>query len=208
MNANSKLETPNSQLGIRNPQLIYLHGFNSSPASHKAQLLQQRLAAYGDGGFYAPQLSPEPKAAVAMIKNHVQAQAQRDITLVGSSLGGYYATYLAQTFGLRAVLLNPAVRPYNLLRDELGQQRNFHTGELYEFTESHLQALADLEVETLSHPERFLLVVETGDEVLDYRHAVEKYRGAEQIVIPGGDHGLQSFAQHLDKIVMFAGWAA
>lgn len=208
MNANAKLGTPDSQLDIRNPQLIYLHGFNSSPASHKAQLLQQRSATYGERAFYAPQLSPEPKAAVATIKNHLQAHAQQEITLVGSSLGGYYATYLAQTFGLRAVLLNPAVRPYDLLREELGQQRNFHTGECYEFTESHLQALADLEVETLSHPERFLLIVETGDEVLDYRHAVEKYPGAEQIVIPGGDHGLQSFAQHLDKIVMFAGWAA
>jgi len=126
---------------------------------------------------------------------------------MGSSLGGYYASYLAEKHGVRAVLVNPAVRPYELLRPALGVQRNLHTGAEYEFSERHLTELAALEVPAIQRPERYLLMVETGDEVLDYREAVRKYAGARHIVIAGGDHGLRSFPEHLGLIVEFAGLA-
>jgi len=123
--------------------------------------------------------------------------------LVGSSLGGFYATYLAEKHGLRAVLLNPAIDPHIGLRAYLGVQKNLHTGEPYELTEVHLREWEALYVPRIT-PERYLLIVETGDEVLDYRRAVERYAGAQQVVIPGGDHSLQSFPQHLARILEFS----
>jgi predicted esterase YcpF (UPF0227 family) len=185
--------------------LIYIHGFNSSPASSKAQLIRQRLEALGRGAeFAAPALPPSPaQAAVlldALVARHPGA------ALVGSSLGGYYATYLAEKHGLKTVLLNPAVRPYELLRGEVGVQRNFHTGEEYEFTSGHLAELAALEVERIT-PGRYLLIAAKGDEVLDYRRAVERYRRCRQLVIEGSDHGLSDFANYLKVVIDFCGLA-
>jgi predicted esterase YcpF (UPF0227 family) len=126
--------------------------------------------------------------------------------LVGSSLGGFYATYLAEKHGARAVLINPAIEPHIGLRTYLGPQKNLYTGEPYELTERHLEAWARLVVPAI-RPQRYLLIVETGDEVLDYRQAVERYAGARQIVVPGGDHSLRSFPDHLPTILQFAGLA-
>ena len=123
--------------------------------------------------------------------------------LVGSSLGGFYATYLAEKHGLKAVLLNPAIDPHIGLRAYLGPQKNLHTGEPYELTEAHLRGWEELDVKRVT-PSRYLLVVETGDEVLDYRRALERYALAEQIVVPSGDHSLQSFPQHLARILEFS----
>jgi len=182
--------------------LLYIHGFNSSPASAKARLLKERLEALGRGAeFLAPALPHRPAEAGALldalVARHPGAAA------VGSSLGGYYSTCLAEKHGLRAVLVNPAVRPYELLRPALGVQRNFHTGTQYEFTRQHLDELAALEVPAITRPERYLLMVETGDEVLDYRQAVARYRGCRQLVIEGGDHGFSDFGDYLDTVLEF-----
>jgi hypothetical protein len=128
------------------------------------------------------------------------------VCFVGSSLGGFYATYLAEKHAARAVLINPAIDPHVGLRAYLGPQRNLHTGEPYELAEAHLREWEKLYVPRIS-PQRYLLIVETGDEILDYRQAVQRYAGAEQVVIPGGDHSLQSFPQHLPRILRFAGMA-
>lgn len=183
--------------------LIYIHGFNSSPASSKAQLLKARLDALGRGAeFAAPALPHSPAQAAAML----DALAARNpgAALVGSSLGGYYATYLAEKHRLKAALLNPAVRPYELLKDNLGPQQNFHTGERYEFTAQHVDELRALDVGA-NTPGRYLLIVATGDEVLDYRAAVARYRGCRQIVVEGGDHGLSNFADRVDTVLDFCG---
>ena len=183
--------------------LIYIHGFNSSPASSKAAAIQRELERRGRGGdFLAPALPHSPAAAAAMLAQLVRVH--RDACLVGSSLGGFYATWLAETHGARAVLLNPAVRPCELLAGEIGRQKNFHTGEEYDFTAQHIDELRQLEVESITTA-RYLLLVTTGDEVLDYRHAVEKYRGAGQIVIEGGDHGFSDFAHYLGAVLTFCG---
>jgi predicted esterase YcpF (UPF0227 family) len=181
--------------------LVYLHGFNSSPRSHKAQLLANYLAEHGLAARYAcPALSPRPETAMQQIEELLVPGA----CLIGSSLGGYYATYLAEKHGVRAVLVNPAITPHAGLRAYLGPQRNLHTGEPYELTEAHLEAWERLYMPHIT-PQRYLLLVETGDEVLDYREALARYAGAEQIVVPGGDHSLQSFPQHLGRILAFAG---
>ena len=181
--------------------LIYIHGFNSSPASTKARLLRKRLAAAGRGHeFVAPSLPHSPADAASLLET--LATARPHAVLVGSSLGGYYATWLAEKFALRAVLVNPAVRPYDLLAACVGRQRNFHTGEEYDFTVEHVAELRALEVASVT-PERYLLMVKTGDQVLDYRHAVEKYCGAQQIVIEGGDHGFSDFADYLNTVLKY-----
>jgi predicted esterase YcpF (UPF0227 family) len=181
--------------------LVYIHGFNSSPASFKARLLQAALAQRAPAmTFLAPALPHAPAAAARLLDD--LAATHPDTTLVGSSLGGYYATWLAERHDLRAILLNPAVRPYELLAGHLGVQTNLYTGEQYEFTPAHVGELRALEVAVLT-PQRYLLMVETGDEVLDYRQAVVRYRGARQRVIEGGDHGFGDFADYLDPLFAF-----
>lgn len=183
--------------------LIYLHGFNSSPASFKANLLKRKLESVGRGAeFSAPALPHHPSAAIQVLEAEVAKHP--GAVLVGSSLGGYYATWLAEKHELKAVVVNPAVRPYELLRSLLGVQQNLHTGEQYEFTAEHLQELAALEVARVT-PERYLLMVRTGDELLDYREAVAKYRGCRQLVLEGGDHAFSDFEKYLDVVLEFCG---
>jgi predicted esterase YcpF (UPF0227 family) len=184
--------------------LIYIHGLNSSPASFKANLLKRKLESMGRGAeFLAPALPDRPRATAALLE--AQVAAHPAAALVGSSLGGFYATWLAERHGLKAVLVNPAVRPYEGLRQFLGAQQNLYTGARYTLTQAHLDELAALDVPAITHPERYLLMVETGDEVLDYRHAVERYRGCRQMVIGGGDHAFKDFGEYLETVLEFCG---
>ena len=160
----------------------------------------QRYAAEQGVEFMCPALPPLAHEAMREIE---RLPLNGDVCLIGSSLGGFYATYLAEKHDLRAVLINPAIDPHIGLRAYLGPQKNLHTGEPYELTEAHLKEWAKLYVPSIS-PHRYLLLVETGDEVLDYRKAVARDAGAEQVVVTGGDHSLQSFPQHLPRILEFA----
>jgi predicted esterase YcpF (UPF0227 family) len=180
--------------------IVYLHGFNSSPLSHKAQVMRRYMAERGlEAEFACPALPPLAADALKAIEPLVR----ENTCFVGSSLGGFYATYLAEKHGMKAVLINPAIDPHIGLRAYLGPQTNLHTGEPYELTDAHLREWEKLCVPRIT-PQRYLLIVETGDEVLDYRRAVGRYAGAEQVVITGGDHSLQSFPQHLGRILEFS----
>lgn len=188
--------------------ILYVHGFNSSPASTKARQLGARLAALGLAQrFRCPALPHRPAEAIALLEREIAAAQPQDITLVGSSLGGYYSTWLAERHGVRAVLVNPAITPHEGLASYLGEQRNLYTGEAYQLTPTHLDELRALWVEQPTRLERYLLMVTTGDEVLDYREAVARYRGAEQLVVEGSDHGFADFQDHLDRVLRFAGIA-
>ncbi|MEO7404121.1 MAG: YqiA/YcfP family alpha/beta fold hydrolase [Burkholderiales bacterium] len=192
------------------PCLIYLHGFNSTPQSKKATQLRDAMTARGFGEQFAcPTLSHWPARAIETIEAAIaRAGALSNdvpITLLGSSLGGFYATHLAEKHAVRAVLVNPAVYPERDLAKYLGPQQNLYSGERYELTPEHMTQLKALAVSSV-HPERYWLVAETADEVLDYREAVNLYAGARQTVIEGGDHTLQSFPQHIDAILAFAGF--
>ena len=189
--------------------IVYVHGFNSSPSSTKARQLYARLKALGRAAEYAcPALPDRPAQAIAVL-DHVLAQNRTArITLVGSSLGGYYSTWLAEKHGTQAVLVNPAITPHEGLRGYLGVQKNLYTGEPYELTERHLDELRALWVERPTRLERYYLMVTTGDEVLDYREAVAKYAGARQLVVQGSDHGFADFEQHLDSVLAFADGAS
>jgi hypothetical protein len=185
--------------------IVYLHGFNSSPQSHKAKVLGQYMAERGLANQYAcPALPPLARDAIALVESQLANRPGVRPCFVGSSLGGFYATYLAEEHDARAVLVNPAIDPHIGLRSYLGMQENLHTGEPYELTEAHLLDWKKLYRPHIT-PQRYLLLVETGDEVLDYRRAVARYAGAEQAVVTGGDHSLQSFREHLGRILRFAG---
>ena len=187
--------------------ILYLHGFNSAPASHKARALRAYLEARGLADcFSCPALPHRPADAVALIEAEIARCGGRP-TLIGSSLGGFYATHFAERLELRAVLINPAIAPYVGLESFLGRQQNLYTGATYELTRADLEGWRALAVECVD-PERYLLLLETGDEVLDWRAAARKYEGARSVIRDGGDHTLQSFGEHIPRIVAFAGLAA
>jgi predicted esterase YcpF (UPF0227 family) len=182
--------------------IVYLHGFNSSPQSHKAQVLKRYMAERGlSENFACPTLPPSAREAVRVAEGFGLGE---HVCYVGSSLGGFYATHLVEKHGGRAVLLNPAIDPHVGLRAYLGTQKNLYTGEAYELTPGHLDEWRALYAPKIT-PSRYLLIVETGDEVLDYRRAVERYAGAAQVVVQGGDHSLQSFPSQLSRVLTFAG---
>ena len=185
--------------------LIYLHGFNSSPASHKAQVMKTYMEGRGLGARYAcPALPDTPGEAVGAIEKAIAGRDPRTVTFIGSSLGGYYATWFVEKVGGRAVLINPAITPHLGLEAYLGTQKNLHTGAPYELTRAHLEGWRRLLVERVD-AEKYLLLLETGDEVLDWRAAARKYEGARTVIRDGGDHSLQSFPEHIGRILAFAG---
>ena len=195
------------------PTLIYLHGFNSSPQSDKAQELMARVAALPAQirpVLHVPELPHRPAQAMALVTRLIDRIGAAGLTLVGSSLGGYYATYLAERYAasnVRAVLINPTTGPADDLRPYFGPQQNLYTGEPYELTEEHLREFLALKVDRLTRPERYYLLAQTGDELLDYRLAVARYAGAYQLVLGGGDHAFENFGRHIDSILQFAGVA-
>jgi predicted esterase YcpF (UPF0227 family) len=185
--------------------LVYLHGFNSSPRSIKArQLLAWLASTPGAPDCLVPALPHRPAQAIASVEALLTRQGGEPPTLIGSSLGGYYATWLAERHGWRAVLINPTTQPAVDLAGLVGEQRNLHTGEAYVLTAGHLAELVAIRVERITRPERYFLMVETGDEVLDWRLSVAYYRGAFQYVRGGGDHGFQDFVNQIPAILGFA----
>jgi len=189
--------------------IFYLHGFNSSPQSTKARQLKARLEALGRGGeYWCPALPDRPARAMALLEAEVVRHAPERVTLVGSSLGGFYATWLVEQFGVKGVLVNPGIVPHQGLETYLGPQRNLYTGEAYELTREHLEELRALYVPQPRRLDHYYVMVTTGDEVLDYRHTIEVYAGARQLVIEGSDHGFAEFENYLDSVLAFADGAA
>ena len=186
--------------------LVYLHGFRSSPASVKAKMLEaaiQALPAHQRPLFHVPALSHRPSLAFAAIDRLARETDPNRLAFIGSSLGGFYATVAAERFGCRAALINPTVQPDEDLQAALGPQVNLYTGEKFEVTRAHFDELRALRVPTISNPDRYLLMVQTGDEVLDYRLAVRYYAGAWQCVRGGGDHAFTGFDAEIPAILRF-----
>jgi predicted esterase YcpF (UPF0227 family) len=185
--------------------LVYLHGFISSPQSRKAVLLGDYVRnCVANVGYEVPELHHRPARAFDEVLAACARHDARDLTLVGSSLGGFYATIAAERIGCRAALLNPAVHPHRHFDRFVGRQRNMYTGEEFVLTREHVEELRALDVERISRPRRYWLFVETGDEVLDYREAVAFYDGALQTLVRGGDHALSSFPEHVPDLVEWA----
>lgn len=181
--------------------ILYIHGFLSSPQSAKAQQMQAYARQHPALRLTVPALPVDPAAALAILEDLV-AKSPTPPGLIGSSLGGFYANILAARHGLWAVLLNPAVHPHRLLADYAGEQRNYHTGLAAEVRPEHFRLLEALEI-TPPHPARLLVLLETGDETLDYRLAAQFYAACTVDVTQGGSHTYEGFAERLPGIVEF-----
>ena len=184
--------------------LLYIHGFNSSARSSKALELGDWLNQRGLGEAYVcPDLPHRPAEALQLLEGLISASA-KPVKLIGSSLGGFYATWLAEKHGLKAILVNPCVACHSKLTGMVGQmQKNWHSGEEYLFSAEHAAELNAFAVAAITRPERYLLLAETGDSVLDYREAVRFYAGAQQVVLEGGDHGFSRFTDFIPAILAF-----
>lgn len=186
--------------------ILYLHGFRSSPRSFKARVVHERMQAIGRGDeLICPQLPASPKAAMALALGLVDGIPADQLAIIGSSLGGFYATWLAERLGCRAVLLNPAVNPLKDLEKHVGVTTAWHSDEPFEFKREYIDELAALRIEHITQPGRYFLLAATGDEVLDYRDMVEHYAGARQHVIAGSDHAISEFPQYVDEVLAFCG---
>jgi predicted esterase YcpF (UPF0227 family) len=169
-------------------------------------MLAERMALAGlQDEFVCPQLPVSPREAIERVRELVPLTPS--VTLVGSSLGGYYATYLAERFGCRAVLLNPAIDPARDLASYVGELRTYHDGLPMTFRSDYLQELRELDPGTITHPDRYLLIAAKGDELLDWRQMVARYRPSPMHIHEGGDHALSDFDLYIDHVLRFAGHA-
>jgi predicted esterase YcpF (UPF0227 family) len=188
--------------------LLYLHGFRSSPQSAKARLVAQRMAErFPKVHFWAPQLPPSPRDAMDMVMKGVADWPRESMAVIGSSLGGFYATYVAGMTSCLAVLLNPAVHPARDLGHHIGPQTSWHDpSERFYFRAEYIQQLRTLEIGQLNRPDRAFAIIAKGDEVLDWREMSARYPGSLIKLLEGGDHALSDFAEaHLDDVMAFIG---
>ncbi|HEY0200478.1 MAG TPA: YqiA/YcfP family alpha/beta fold hydrolase [Burkholderiaceae bacterium] len=185
--------------------LLYLHGFRSSPQSAKARLMAARVARDHPGvQWWCPQLPPSPRAAMALVQAGIAGWPRERMTVVGSSLGGFYATWVATRTGCRAVLLNPAVDPARDLARYIGAQTAWHDpSEHFFFQPEYVDELHALACPGQPRPEQVFALIAKGDEVLDWREMVARYPGAQMELLEGGDHAISDFVQHIDTVIDF-----
>ena len=185
--------------------LLYLHGFRSSPLSAKAVKMAAAVQALHPAvHWWCPQLPPSPRQAMAMLMAGIAGWPHGSMAVVGSSLGGFYATLIAARTGCPAVLLNPAVHPARDLASHIGEQSAWHSPqETFFFQPEFVQELRDLDAGTLSRPERFYTLIAKGDELLDWREMSARYAGSQGQLLEGGDHALSDFDTHLAGVLRF-----
>lgn len=180
--------------------IIYIHGFGSSGHGGKASLFRE----YFEEEVIAPSLSYVPSLAIDTLEQLIEMLLEKEETvgLVGSSLGGYYAIYLANKYNLKAVLINPSIYPYKTL-DKIGMAMNYYDSTSFEVTREHINALKSMEFETIQNQENFITLLQTDDEVLDYNDAVEKLPDSELVIEEGGNHSFENIESYFRKIGTF-----
>jgi uncharacterized protein len=185
--------------------LLYFHGFRSSPLSFKAQRMEAAVRARHPAvTWWCPQLPPSPREAMEMAWDTVRGWPRERMAVVGSSLGGFYATWIAARTGCRAVLLNPAVDPARDLHAYIGEQTAWHDPNArFEVKPEFMDELRALQCGPLAHPDRVFAVIAKGDEVLDWREMVGRYPGARIKLLEGGDHALSDFDDHIEEVLAF-----
>jgi predicted esterase YcpF (UPF0227 family) len=185
--------------------MLYLHGFGSSPSSNKARLMAAAVAQQHPRVVWAcPALNPSPKQTMIEALSTIANWPKDTMAVVGSSLGGFYATWLAERLGCKAVLLNPAVYPARDLADYIGQNKCWHDPQQsFLFDPTYVGELREQEIAHISQPERYFAVIAKGDEVLDWREMLAHYPGVKVKLLSAGDHALSDFDQHIDEVLGF-----
>ena len=190
---------------IRTTHLLYLYGFRSSPHSAKSRMMAQRLASDHPGvTWWCPQLPMSPHQAMEMVQHGIRAWPRQSMALVGSSLGGFYATWLAERLGCKVVLLNPAVHAARDLATQIGSHAAWHDpSQSLVFEPGFVDELRALQAGGPTQPQRYYLLAAKGDEVLDWQEMVARYPGVQLRLLEGSDHGLSDFAVHMDGVMRF-----
>jgi len=201
------MTTPSHSLASQTSttHVLYLHGFRSSPQSVKARQMATTMGAqFAHIKWWCPQLPPSPLAACDLIQSGTADWPANRMAVIGSSLGGFYATWLAAQRGCKAVLLNPAIDPARDLAKYIGEQTAWHDpAERFFFDAEFVGELSALEVGPLPHPERVWALIAKGDEVLDWREMTARYPGAQQVLLEEGDHALSNFEAYLPQVLEF-----
>lgn len=188
--------------------ILYLHGFKSSPFSFKAQVLQHELQAQGLGHRWCcPQLPASPAAAIHLC-NQLIAQAplsnpSKELILIGSSLGGYYAQVLAEQWQCRAIVLNPAVHAPRDLKTQVGTHTMYHSDQAFIFLAEYVDELTQMQTAAPSQPDRYFLIAARDDEVLNHQEMLNFYQGSQGLVLLGSDHGISDFELYLAPVLHF-----
>ena len=187
--------------------LVYLHGFRSSPRSSKAVMTGEAIKGLSTADnsveWYCPQLPASPKESMDMVTAHIDSSKADRVVVIGSSLGGFYANYLAEKYSCKAVTLNPAVYAARELEPHVGLMTAYDSEEPFDFRPEYIAELKALQVNHITKPERYFLIAAKGDELLDWREMVEFYPGAKHLVLEGGDHGIADYADHLPQVLQF-----
>lgn len=184
--------------------ILYLHGFRSSPQSAKSQLFEKVMTTRGQAHLLmSPALPSSPQKAIELCLSLTKDTPKEDLCIVGSSLGGYYATYLAEKLDCRAVCINPSVYAARDLATQLEVRTQYHSDEPFEFKASYIKELANLFIPTLTKPERFLLLAGMQDELLEWQEMQARYKGATQIIAPDQDHAFSGFEDYLPTVLDF-----
>ncbi|CAA0082292.1 Uncharacterised protein [BD1-7 clade bacterium] len=183
------------------PLIIYIHGFLSSAKASKAQLIDDFIQDRQlDVDLLRPNLACYPLAAIEQLNQLISQYSNRPVCLVGSSLGGFYARYLALKWQVTSVMINPAIRPYELMHHYLGVNENPYTGEQFTLTPTHMNDLKSLAVNPGPAFDRTLVLIQTADEVLNAIEASNYYCGASCWIESGGDHQFQGFERYLAPV--------
>jgi uncharacterized protein len=186
--------------------LLYLHGFRSSPLSTKAQQTAAWVAQHRpELVWHCPQLPPSPRDAMDQVLAWCAAVPPGQLAAIGSSLGGFYATLVAEQFGCRAALLNPAIEPARDLAAMIGETTSWHSGEAFHFRPEFIGELQALHPARISQPERYLAVIAKGDEVLDWREMAARYAHSPMRLLEGGDHALSNYPALMPEVLGFLG---
>jgi len=184
--------------------LLYLHGFRSSPQSTKARMVGDWLARHRpDVVWNCPQLPPSPAEAVRKLLAEVARWPRDSMGVIGSSLGGFYATVVAERLGCRAALLNPAVDPARDLASYIGEITAWHSDDRFHFRAEFVEELRALAPAVLTEPGRYFVVIAKGDEVLSWREMAARYAGCRTKLLEGSDHALSDFKLHLPDLLRF-----
>ena len=187
--------------------LVYLHGFRSSPRSSKAVMTGEAVKAMSTADnpieWYCPQLLASPMQSMDMVTEHIERSKADRIVVIGSSRGGFYANYLAEKYGCKAVALNPAVFAAKELAPHVGMMTSYDSDEPFDFRPEYIDELKALQVERISDPRRYFLIAAKGDELLDWNEMSAFYPGAKQLILEGSDHGIADYPEHLPKVLEF-----